>query len=65
MGMRVVESLTVVSSSIYGARLARRSLSQAVVAGRLAEHTDDDSVVVLCRFNESVMKASAGLIKLV
>jgi hypothetical protein len=65
MGMGIVESLTVISSSIYRARLARRSRSGAMVAGRLVEDTDEDSVVVLRGFNESVMNMSADLIKLV
>jgi hypothetical protein len=64
MGMGVVESLAIVSTSRYRARLARRSLSQVVVVGRFVEHTNEDSIVVLCRLNEPVMKVIAGLHKL-
>jgi hypothetical protein len=35
-----------------------------MVAETLIEHTDNDSIVILRRFNEAVMKVSAGLNKL-
>jgi hypothetical protein len=35
-----------------------------MVVGRLVEHTNEDTIVVLDRFNEPVMKVSPALNKL-